>query len=217
MLVFLDESGDTGRKVNSGSSQYFVVSIALFDDNDEASRCDQRIELLRNELNRPDFEFHFSDNSRNVRKAFLEAINPYHFSYITVAIDKTPDKLYGAGFNNKESFYKYACHMVLTNALPYLESAKLIIDKSGNGTFQGELRRYLRNKLGDPTGTKINSFKPQDSRKNNLLQLVDYCAGISARKVQNKKDWQDYYKYISAKELNFQLWPKGASDKNSQK
>ena len=194
---FLDKSGDTGRKVDAGASRFFVVSLAIFNDNDKALRCDQQIELLKSELNRPDFEFHFAQNSRKVRAAFPEVINPYHFSYITVAIDKNPAKLYGTCFNNKNLFYKYACHIVLTNAPPYFDAAKLIIDKSGSSTFQGELRRYLRNKSNDKSGTKIRDFKPQDSRKNNLLQLVDYCAGISARKIQGKKDWRIYYKYIA--------------------
>lgn len=209
MLVFLDESGDTGRKVTSGSSQYFVVSLAVFLDNDEALKCDQRIGLLRTELGLPDnYEFHFSDNSKRVRLAFLDAINPYNFSFITVAINKDPKKLFGDGFNYKTSFYKYACQMVITNALPYLDKATLVIDKSGNTTFQGELRKYLRGKIGDHNGDKIAKFKSQKSHHNNLLQLVDYCVGVSNRKVQNKKDWGEYYKFVSAKQLSWQEWPK---------
>jgi len=209
MLVLLDESGDTGRKLTKGSSAYFIVSIAIFLDNEEALKCDQRIGLLRNELNLTDnYEFHFSDNSKRVRQAFLNAINPYNFSVITVAINKDPKKLFGEGFNVKSSFYKYACQMVLTNALPYLDKATLIIDKSGNSTFQGELRKYLRNKLNDKKGEKIKNFKAQHSHHNNLLQLVDYCVGVSNRKIQDKKDWQEYYRYISAKQLIWQEWPK---------
>ena len=209
MLVLLDESGDTGRKLTKGSSAYFIVSIAIFLDNEEALKCDQRIGLLRNELNLTDnYEFHFSDNSKRVRQAFLNAINPYNFSVITVAINKDPKKLFGEGFNVKSSFYKYACQMVLTNALPYLDKATLIIDKSGNSTFQGELRKYLRNKLNDKKGEKIKNFISQHSHHNNLLQLVDYCVGVSNRKIQDKKDWQEYYRYISAKQLIWQEWPK---------
>lgn len=209
MLAFLDESGDTGRKIKQGSSKYFVVSLALFLDNDEALRCDQRITLLRSELGlNDDYEFHFANNSRRIREAFLGAINPYNFSVISVAIDKDPDKLFGEGFNVKTSFYKYACQMVLTNAMPYLDRATLIIDKSGGTTFQGELRKYLRNKLADQERSKIKKYKAQDSHKNNLLQLVDYCVGISNRRIQNKKDWRVYYKYISAKQISWQEWPR---------
>ena len=209
MLVFLDESGDTGRKINDGSSKYFLICLAIFDDNDEALRCDQRVQLLRSELNLADnFEFHFANNSMRVRKQFLEAISPYNFSYITVIINKDPKKLFGEGFDVKESFYKYACHMVLTNARPFIQNATMIIDKSGGKTFQGQLRRYLRNKLDDSDGDMIKKFKSQDSHKNNLLQLVDYCSGVSARKVQNKKGWKEYYKFISPKEISCQIWPK---------
>lgn len=127
MLAFLDESGDTGRKTDSGSSKYFIVSLVLFLDNDEALACDQRISLLRNELELPDnYEFHFSNNSKRVREAFLEAAGRYNFTVITVVINKDRDKLHGEGFNIKSSFYKYACQMVLTNAMPYLDQATLI-------------------------------------------------------------------------------------------
>lgn len=209
MLVFLDESGDTGRKIAIGSSKYFVVSLVIFNDNDDALACDQRISLLRHEANLPeDYEFHFSDNSRAKRELFLQAVNPYNFVYCTVAIDKDPSKLYGDGFNSKSSFYKYACNMVFTNTLPYLDKATVVIDRSGSKTFQGELRTYLRNKLNDSDGQKIKKMKAEKSHTNNLLQLADYCVCISNRKVQRKKDWELYYKYISAKELSWQQWPK---------
>lgn len=209
MLAFLDESGDTGRKTNKGSSGYFVVSLVIFLDNDEALACDQRIELLKTELNLPaNYEFHFSRNTKRVKQAFLDAVNRYAFSVITVAINKDPKKLYGEGFNVKSSFYKFACQMVLTNALPYLDQATLIIDKSGSATFQGALKRYIRKTLNDPSRSKIKKIKAQESDKNNLLQLVDYCVSISNRRMQNKKDWREYYKYISAKEVGWQEWPK---------
>jgi len=209
MLAFLDESGDTGRRTTSGSSRYFVVSLAVFLDKDEALACDQRITLLRKELGIADnYEFHFSNNSKRIRQAFLEAVSRYNFTIITVAIDKDPGKLFGDGFNVKSSFYKYACQMVLTNALPYLDQATLILDKSGGATFQGQLKNYLRHKLNDHERLKIKKIKPQDSHKNNLLQLVDYCVGVSARKVQDKKDWREYYKYMSPKIISWQQWPK---------
>jgi hypothetical protein len=209
MLAFLDESGDTGRKIESGSSRYFIVSLVLFLDDDEALACDRRIELLRTELSLPDsYEFHFSDNPKRVKDAFLNAVNPYNFSVLTVAINKDPSKLYGDGFDVKSSFYKYACQMVLTNALPYLDQATLILDKSGNATFQGALRNYLRKKLNDHERLKIKKMKAQPSHTNNLLQLVDYCVGVSNRKIQKKKDWEGYYKYLSTKIVSWQEWPK---------
>lgn len=209
MLVFLDESGDIGRKVSSGSSRYFLVGLVIFDSDDEALACDNRISLLREEIRRPhDFEFHFSNNSHNARTAFLSAVQQYSFNFVVVAIDKASAGLDRDMFQSKTSFYQRACYMVVDDAWPSLNHAKLVIDKSGNSTFQGELRRYLRSQTNDQNGNKIKKFKMQDSRSNNLLQLADYCVGVCNRRVQGKKDWQEYYEYIHDKELSFRSWPK---------
>ncbi len=209
MLVFIDESGDTGRKINKGSSRYFVISLVIFEDNQEAEKCDQRISLLRHELNRPStFEFHFQNNSKKIRLNFLEAVSRYNFSYFAVIIDKDPQKLYGPGFDDKDSFYKYACNMVFTNARPYLNQAIVVLDKSGSAGFRLGLRRYLNKKGQDNQLNLIKTLKQQDSRSNNLLQLADYVSGIINRKAQNKNEWETYYHFISARENFVQQWPK---------
>jgi len=50
MLVFIDESGDPGLKLNSGSTDYFIVTLVAFEENEEALATDQRIQLLKREL-----------------------------------------------------------------------------------------------------------------------------------------------------------------------
>jgi len=210
MLVFIDESGDTGRKIAQGSSRYFVVSLVLFKDHDEAQNCDQRIELLKSELGRDkDSEFHFQDNSEGVRMAFLEAVSRYDFTYFAVIIDKDPKKLFGPGFEDKNSFYKYACSMVFSNAEPYLSNVIVVLDKSGSARFRAGLKRYLNLKTSEGSQkTLIKKLKQQDSRQNNLLQLADYVSGVINRKCQNKPKWRDYYKYLQSREVSVQKWPK---------
>ncbi len=59
MLVFLDEAGDVGFKFSKGSSRLLIVTIVLFEEQEEAKNCDLRIDLLRNELKLPKkFELH---------------------------------------------------------------------------------------------------------------------------------------------------------------
>ena len=100
--------------------------------------------------------------------------------------------------------------MVLTNALPYLDKATLILDKSGSTTFQAELKRYIKSNL-NVQEDKIKKVKWQNSHKNNLLQLVDYVVSLGNRKLQGKKDAEEFHKYIAAKELSWQEWPKWKS------
>ncbi len=50
MLVFVDESGDPGLKLDKGSSKYFIVTLVVFEDPKDAEDLDLRIRLLRKEF-----------------------------------------------------------------------------------------------------------------------------------------------------------------------
>lgn len=211
MLVFVDESGDSGRKILNGSSLYFVVAAVTFEDFDEANACDQRIDRLRDELNlAPNYEFHFSKNSKKVRQAFLNAVSPYPFFYHVFALNKDPQKLWGPGFDNKSSLYKYAVGVTFENAKAWLDNAIVVIDQSGNKQFQGELARYLRKRIKDSEGKRlIKKVKQQRSQGNNLLQLADYVACVSNRYIAGKTDALELRgRYLCTHEISLQVWPK---------
>lgn len=42
MLVFIDESGDSGLKIEQGSSRYFTVALVVFEDLEESLACEQK-------------------------------------------------------------------------------------------------------------------------------------------------------------------------------
>lgn len=209
MLAFIDETGDSGLKVEKGASAYFSVALILFEEHSEALRCDQRIELLKSEIGKgSNFEFHFSKNSHKIRTQFLQSIAPYNFFYIVFGINKCSPRLYGPGFQNKDSLYKWTCGTLFENAKPYLKDAIIVIDKSGGATFRSQLAKYLKHKMENKSGEcYIKKVKMQASDANNLLQLADYIAGVINRKIQNKRDWKDFYKFISMKEVDVRTWP----------
>lgn len=204
MLVFIDESGDTGRKIHQGSSRYFVVVLVLFEDHEEAVVCDRRIAILRKELRMDEGqEFKFNKMRREQREIFFKSVLPFPFFYFGIVINKDPQKLYGEGFNVRESFYKYACGLVFTNAKPYLKDATVVIDGSGSREFKRELQSYLRRK----TGGLIRKLKIQSSHSNNLLQLADMIAGAVHRSFGQKGDKDIYRPIIKPREINVQIWP----------
>jgi len=210
MLVFIDESGDPGLKIEKGSSRFFTVSLVIFEDKEEALACDQRITLLKRELGwEENSEFHFKRNSDKIRRAFLQAVAPYNFFYYGIVINKEPEKLWGEGFRNKSSFYKYACSLVFQNAKDKLENSTVAIDQSGNLDFRRQLAKYLRRKLNEEGKKLIKKVKMQRSRGNNLLQLADYIAGVINRSVQGRKKFaEEYRKIIAHREIYVQTWPK---------
>ena len=209
MLVFIDESGDPGLKIGSGSTDYFIVTLVAFEENDEALKTDQRIELLKHELGfPPHFEFHFTSLKGSCREAFLSAVASYGFFYFSIVINKR--KLTGEGFKFKESFYKYACSLVFENAKPYLNNATVVIDGSGSREFRRQLGSYLRRRINDTKSNAriIGKIKIQDSNRNNLLQLADMICGAVARSYTQKEDAKTYRALVAHREIYVQLWPK---------
>lgn len=211
MLVFVDESGDTGLKLDKGSSRFFTVVLVAFNDKDEAVACDQRIGLLKKELGwKPDNEFHFKYNSNRVREMFLRAVAPYNFFYYGVVVDKDPAKLWDESFHHKSYFYKYVCGLVFENARSRLSDATVVIDESSSEEFQQQLGTYLKQKIDRDSAIRIiKKVKMQRSHSNNLLQLADYVASIICRSVSNKEQQSESFRCLIAhREIQVELWPK---------
>ncbi len=131
MLGFVDESGDTGFKLDRGSSATFVVAMVVFTDRDEAQRCDDRIASLREELSlRVSHEFHFSHNAPRLRAAFLEAVQPFAFRVHVLVADKVRLLKQGLG-EPITGLYETATDLLFTDAKPYLSDAIVTLDTRG--------------------------------------------------------------------------------------
>jgi hypothetical protein len=208
MLIFIDESGDSGLKVHAGSSKYFVVALVGFEDHNEVLAVDERISLLRKEQRLPDnFEFHFNKLKPGYRRTFLATVARYNFFYLAVVMNKA--NLAGHEFDLNESLYKYACGLIFENAKSRLSNAIVVIDESGSKNFKSELKRYLVRRLKDDSGKCfIKKIRTQDSSKNNLIQLADMIVGAVARSFSGKKDADECRNLITHREINVEVWPK---------
>lgn len=211
MLGFLDESGDTGLKIGSGSSSYFVVALVTFDDHAEALRCDQCIGRLRSELRlASSYEFRFSKNSRGVRRSFIQAACEFEFSYHVFALDKEPPTLQSQHVGSSGSLYYYVADRLFQNARPYLKEATILLDRHGDRKARTGLANRIRGNV-NITGAErlIRKVRQQDSHRNNLLQLADYVAGISRGAIEGKPEAIELQnEYLRVKEATREIWPK---------
>lgn len=209
MLVFVDESGDTGVQLDKrGTSQFFVVTAVTFEDHEEAEACDKAITQLRASLGwNENTEFHFTNLSREHRLQFLAHVAGFEFFYLSVVLNKA--KLTGPGFQFKDSFNKYAVNLVFQNAKPRLANATVIIDGKGERKFRRQLQTYLKKRVNEQGQTAIRKVKLEGSHTNNLLQLADIVCGAVTRSLQpSKADFRDYRRVIKHREISFQIWPK---------
>lgn len=209
MLVFVDESGDSGLKLGKGSSEFFVLTLVIFTGNEQANTSDMAVDAIRTILNLNDrTEFKFNKLNDKGRRYFLSSVSNHQFTYYSVVINKA--KLTGKGFSFKEPFYKYVCQIAFNNCREYLQDATIVIDGSGSREFRQQLQTYIKGKINDKNELRacIKKVKIDDSKKNNLLQLADMICGAVARSYTAKKDNPPYRSLIKRREGYVQFWPK---------
>ncbi len=211
MLAFVDESGDTGRKILNRSSRYFVIAVIIFHDNEDAQACEYTIQRLRHSLNLPvRYEFHYAQNHRRIKEAFLEAVSPHRFDYYTFAVDKGTTNTFRLRTVFSEGMYKFAARRVFEIAKPCLtQSISVIIDEIGGKRFRNDLVAHLRSHITDDTGNAlIGDVKIHRSSGNELIQLADYVAGITNRSLRGSRQEVEYReRYLLQHERDREVWP----------
>ncbi len=203
-VVFVDESGDAGMKLDKGSSEFFVVTAVLFEDVAEAQRCDDSFAELRRQLGFPELkEFHFHGEREQTRRAFLTHVNQFDFSFVAVVLNKR--KLTSPGFQFKESAIKYTTRLVVENLKPNLVNAIVVVDGSGAKEFRQSFANYLKRQVNSPEQRHVKKVKMANSVTNNLVQLADMVCGAVSHSIKHGD--YSYRKLIGAKQLRAQVWP----------
>jgi hypothetical protein len=208
VLVFVDESGDLGRKLGRGSSDFFTIALVVFERREDAQKCQARIEALQAEKGfglRQEFKFH--DDNHRLRLAFLEAVSGERFTCHTFTLNKASPRLSGPGFAYPSAAYKWVCSTTFDNAKSFLVDARVVIDGSGNRLFRQQMGTYLRRQINTQEEHCISSVKIGRSHGDPLLQLADYVAGVTNRGYQAKAGTEVYEKFQRAKRRSRRLWP----------
>lgn len=201
MLVFIDESGDTGFKIQKGSTPNFVIAGIIFRDNLDAERTALAIKELRRELKlRDEFEFRFTKCSKEIRKKFFQRVKKYNFAYRAVVMRK--EYIYGSKLRaEKEYLHNYTMRMLLEHTKGSIVNARVKVDKCGDREFRKHADRYLKEKL-NVQDKIIRGYSFEHSHRNVLIQLADMIAGAINRSYTDKKDSQEYRTIIKTREEN---------------
>ncbi|MDP3998419.1 MAG: DUF3800 domain-containing protein [bacterium] len=177
MLVFIDDSGDPGFKIEKGSSPFFVITLVIFDDELEAEKTSLLIKELRRKLGVSDkYEFKFNKTNRKFRNAFFNVVSRYKYRVRAIVADK--NVIYSQRFKTKkENFYNYIFMQVLKHNGGSIKNAKLKFDKRGEKEIRNQLRVYLSKRLENSKTKIFKDLKFVDSRQNTLVQLADMVSG----------------------------------------
>lgn len=194
MLVFIDDSGDPGFKLNKGSSSHFVIACVIFDDNLDAEEAALKIKRLRRSLGwRDDHEFKFNKTNKAIRLNFLNEIKESEFRIRAIVADKTLIRSPELKMN-KNKFYNYMIKEVLAKSRGSIVDGRIRLDGHEDRAYKKAATTYFRQQAGEV----IKDMKFVNSKNDNLIQLADMVAGSILRTTQtDKTDSQDYLKVLS--------------------
>jgi hypothetical protein len=208
MLVFVDESGDLGFKLDRGSSRFFTIALVLFEDAAAALACELAIQTLRYELRlSPRQEFHFTHDDHERRLAFLRAVAPHAFMCASFTIRKV-EILSGASGRAAAPMNQLATYGTALRAVaPLLEEAVVTVDGTGHKAFQQQLGNVLRRGLNTTERQHIREVRVRRSFTDPLLQLADYIAGTVNRLHEDKPGAETYGRFLREKWRGQHVWP----------
>lgn len=191
-LVFIDDSGDPGFKLDKGSSNHFVIACVIFDDRLEAEEVALIMKKYRRDLGWPEErEFKFNKTKKSIVEELLNRISKSNLRIRAISIDKS--KIFSSSLkNNVDSFYNYAIKEVLAKT-PTLNEADIRLDGHSGREYKKSAATYLRREVNS-SSKKISKVRFVNSHTNNLIQLADLVAGSILR--SNQKDKTDSKTYI---------------------
>lgn len=206
MYVFIDESGCAGFKLGRGSTDHFVVAMAIFGDSPAVERAAAAIREVRREAHHKP-EFKFSKCSNSTRDMFFDRLCREDFSVRAIVVDKR--KIYSPQLRtHNEDFYRYFVQLMLKHDNETLRDARIQIDGSGDRVFRRELHRYLRQQSGPG---KIRDVTLKNSKTNDMIQLADMCAGAIHRcfKHGSRDDSSRWKKKLQPRIRDIWTFPNG--------
>ncbi len=193
MLVFIDESGDPGFKLEQGASSIFVAAMVIFQTSEAALATQTTIEQSEvRRLHKPK-EFKFNKCSFDVRDRFFATVRGCDFSVRAIVVRK--NIIYSKALKgDKEKFHEFFVRQMMNHDNGALRNANVIIDGSGDREFKRNLGSALRSR---ESGVKSVRFR--DSKSDALLQLSDMCVGAIARSYSSSREeafrWREMIKH----------------------
>ena len=193
MPTWIDCSGDEGFKFghslnplssHHGSSRFYVVAAVT---SEAFLASTNRIRELHDQLGMAEGdEFHFSEDNRHLRCAFLAMLDCYQFDLHALVVKK--EVIYSPPLRNNGTWFRqFFCKELLRAGRLPLSRALVYIDPPDTRTtVQDEMRKYLMREV-NATEDKISSVVFVPSHNDPMMQAADMCAGAIRFCYENKK------------------------------
>lgn len=193
-LIFIDDSGDPGFKLEKGSSRFFVIACIIFDSPISAEYTAASLKMLKEQMGwKQEREFKFHRANDEQKKKFFDIVKWHNFKIRAIVVDKS--KITETSLKKSESFYSYVIKCAL-NGYDDMKMARVYLDGSGNRDFRKKSTTGIRQAV-NKEDRKMTEFRLVDSRDSVLIQLADMVAGaIHAKYDEAKRSKHDYLRTL---------------------
>ncbi len=185
VYAFVDDSGDPGMKLTSGSTRYLVLAACIFREAEHVEAAAAAIHECRRQLGRGDrWEFKHTKTSDSMKDAFFHATKLLTFDVRAIVIDK--QKLHSQPLMTKAGYLQnYAIMQIFTHTLDTVKDAKLVIDGKATRALQLQSATYFRRQVNERAPGTLRKVDYDDSARNPLIQLADMTAGAIRRHYEH--------------------------------
>lgn len=196
MLVFVDDAGDPGFKLEKGSSSHFVIACVIFDDNLDAEETALVIKRYRRSLKwRDDHEFKFNKARKDIRLGFLKEVKGCNFRIRAIVANKAIVRSVELK-RSKNNFYNYMIKEVLSKSDGLINDGQIRFDGHEDRAYKQAAKTYFRTQV-NTKGSVIKDMKFVNSKSDSLIQLADMVAGSILRTTKDSKtDSKEYLQII---------------------
>jgi len=194
--VFIDESGDLGRK----GGKYFIVAAVVSENPGELEAIIKRAKKYRKKKKfrkLPEFKANYAD--RPLRERILRALSGSNSKIYALAIEKS--RMHEGLFDAKERFFNFICGVLLRIIVKNVSSVEIVIDRrTGNRSMLEDINAYAASKIRQINPEIKIRISHEDSMVSLPLQVADFAAWAVHRKYEAGDS--SYYSLISSRMAN---------------
>lgn len=185
MHAFLDDSGDPGMKLSSGSTRFLVMAACVFREPEHVEEAAAAIRACRDAVNRgPRWEFKHAKTSDDMKDQFFHATKLLTYQVRAIVIDKS--KLHSDVLLNKPGYMQnYAIKEIFVSTRGTVRNANLVIDGRDSRAFRLKSAGYFLREVNEKSPGTLRKVSFDDSVRNPLIQLADMTAGAIRRHYEH--------------------------------
>lgn len=183
-LIFIDDSGDPGFKIDRGASRMFVIVCVVFANYVDADFASMQLEMLKKKLDwKQEREFKFHRATDVQKEEFFKTLKSLKFRIYATIVDKF--FIIEPNLKPSDSFYE----KIILNTLTYIDNmqeAYIFLDGKAGKNYRNRSVAKIRQALNKNTHC-MTRFKMVDSKNDILVQLADMIAGCIRVKFDPSK------------------------------